>query len=291
MRRLVFCLLMIAGLAGLAGCAAPKPPPGSKQSHARVVSSPYGNFSFTNIQIFPDSLGVKVKADVASGATNRFEEVWFDVAIFNGNNTQTGKARLGVSNFAPGTSRSTETLVYLSGKDTQAFDLKFSEARLALKYVFKLTKPVESEDTIFDDKEVNIGFSPSTSQIGMVIRNKTETVMRIDWNNVAYVDTDGLSHRVIHEGVKMAEKNAVMPPTVIPPGSMINDLIYPASYISYSTGTGRVSGSWNERALFPKLPAARGMKGKEFKVFLPIEINGKVRNLNFVFQIKDAIEG
>lgn len=288
MNRLAYCLVLIACLAG---CASPKPPPGAKQSHDKVISTPYGDFAFTNIQLFPDIAGVKVKADVVSGSTKTFEEMWFDIAIFSSNNAQTGKGKLGVFNFVPGTRRSAETSIYLSGSGPRAFDIKFSEAKLALQYVFKMTKPVESDGLTYEDKEVSIGFAPSPAQIGMVIRNKTDTVMRIDWNNVAYVDTGGLSHRVIHEGVRLTEKNVVMPPTVIPPGSMIEDLVYPASYISYTAGTGRASGNWNERPLFPKLPAAREMKGKEFKVFLPIEINGKVRSINFVFQIKDALEG
>jgi hypothetical protein len=45
------------------------------------------------------------------------------------------------------------------------------------------------------------------------------------------------------------------------------------------------SSDWHIAPFLPDGPLASGMESKQFSVFMPLEINGKVTNYSFVFKI------
>ena len=61
----------------------------------------------------------------------------------------------------------------------------------------------------------------------MSLNNKTDNPIKIDWNQVSYVDISGMSHRIIHSGVKYIGRENPQSPTIIPPTAKIADIVFP----------------------------------------------------------------
>lgn len=158
----------------------------------------------------------------------------------------------------------------------------FKKGKYDVKYVCFMTKPINSKNLFVEDKMVSIKFTLNKKDIGFTLSNKTGNPIKIDWNQVSYVDTGSKSHKVIHEGVKFSSKSEPQAPTIIPPTSSIDDIISPSDYISFSS-----SGNWYQKPILPEGEEALPYKGKTFSIFLPLEINGKIKNYFFTFRIVD----
>jgi len=300
--KLAVCVL----IAALAACASNSPPrvanqspppavapPGSKQVHEKTVTTDEGPFQFTGLSILRDYFGARVVGKVTNNTPKRWNNASFDVVLVDVAGNKLGSKTLEFSDIAPGQTKPIGGILEAYGekvslKDANqisGFDLKFSGGSIFATYVFVLSKPAATNQLNFSDDAIDIQFSPSKKQLGFLIRNKNPGPAKIDWNSAAYVDTAGVSHKVMHDGIKFTDRSNVQAPTVIPPGAGINDLVYPIDYAYYVTGQ---YGGWTELPLFPEAPKAKAYKGQTFGVFLPIEIHGKIRNYNFVFTIKDV---
>jgi hypothetical protein len=146
--------------------------------------------------------------------------------------------------------------------------------------------PYEDRNLYYEDKFVGIIFSIPREQIGFTISNNTNRPIKIDWNQCSYIDVNKLAHAVIHTGVRYLERDKPQVPTVIPPSAMINDVILLSDYVDYTSGS---SGGWKSKAFFPVLsddPKNNLYVGKSFGLFMPLEIDGQVRNYSFLFRIE-----
>jgi hypothetical protein len=163
---------------------------------------------------------------------------------------------------------------------------QISKGADSVKHRFIMIKPWESQELLFEDQSIRITFSPSEKQIGMLIQNKTLSPIKVDWNNISYVDIAGLAHGVMHTGIRYMERDRPQVPTVIPPAAMIEDVIVPSDHISYTSGTG---GGWSSRPLFPGIITETDRYiGKSFSVFMPLEFDGAIKNYLFSFRIERA---
>jgi hypothetical protein len=151
------------------------------------------------------------------------------------------------------------------------------------KHKFTMIKPWENPELSFEDQSIKIRFSLSKKQIGLVLQNKMHSPIKLDWNNISYVDVAGLAHGVIHTGVRYIERDRPQVPTVIPPAAMIEDVIIPSDHISYTSGSGS---GWSSRSLFPAITETDLYIGKTFSVFMPLEFDGGVKNYLFSFRIE-----
>jgi hypothetical protein len=174
-----------------------------------------------------------------------------------------------------------ETLFDLK-EPVSKIEVKFKEGEYQAKYNFAMTKPQENKELVFDDKFLRIVFAVSKKQIGFNIRNKTDNPIKIDWNQVSYVDVLGKSHKVMHEGVKYISRNEPQSPTIIPPTAQLEDMVFPTDHVYFASGR---YGGWRDIPLFPEAPAAKHFKGQLFSVFIPLDINGTIRNYFFTFKI------
>lgn len=157
------------------------------------------------------------------------------------------------------------------------------------KYTFKMLKPKESDDLVFEDDALRIVFTLERHRFQFSLLNKTDGPMKLDWNQISYVDPNSGSHKVMHQGVRYIERDKALPPTVIPPSAKVDDVILPTDLVHHWQ-YGNTSG-WKENPLFPKpeKKEARALIGKTFSAFMPIEINSTTKNYNFVFQITDIV--
>jgi hypothetical protein len=156
----------------------------------------------------------------------------------------------------------------------------------------KITKVQEEgvEKYYFEDDMVKIVWIPTPYQISFVLTNKTDHSIKIVWDEAAYVDENGVSHRVMHEGVKYIDRNNPQPPTVVVRKGTIVDSIFPTDYVYYVSGE---YGGWREKPLFPTFGyTAEGIRdkaeqyvGKTIQVLLPLQIEGVVNEYIFSFKI------
>jgi len=181
---------------------------------------------------------------------------------------------------------------YVTGLSTREdvepvrFEIAFHDGSYPATYMVSMVKPKANKDLVYEDANIKISFNISKKQIQFDIKNKTDDPIKIDWNQISYVDVLGNSHRVMHKGVKFNDRENPQPPSTIPPTANMSDIVYPTDYVSYTSGK---YGGWNEQDLFPEAPKAKLYKGKKFSVFMPLEIKGKTKNYFFGFKINDVI--
>lgn len=106
-----------------------------------------------------------------------------------------------------------------------------------------------------------------------MLRNKADNPIRIDWNQVTFVDESSESHKVMHTEDRFEERHKYRVPTVVPPTAKVEDYISPLV----------------QKPLFPEGLEAKKFKGHSFSIFMPLEINGVVKNYLFTFKIMDVI--
>jgi hypothetical protein len=83
--------------------------------------------------------------------------------------------------------------------------------------------------------------------------------------------------------LRYIERDRPQVATIIPPEAMIEDAIVPSDHILYTSGS---SGGWSSRPLFPALVETDLYIGKTFSVFMPLELEGSVKNYSFTFRIE-----
>jgi hypothetical protein len=189
----------------------------------------------------------------------------------------------------PGVPFTTAATNYRTPDNIKSFKLVFKEAKYHVKWHFSLLKPKPSDDLSYEDESVSIKFSLAPDGISCNLRNKTSDPVTINWNNVSWVDYSGEAHKLIHSGVRLVDKEAPQPPTVIPPLARIAEAMFPADHVK-STSSG-----WSKESLWPDLVDTSGeqshlkkLEGAMFSVFMPLEIQGKTKNYSFIFTTKSV---
>ncbi|MGH7391531.1 MAG: hypothetical protein ACREM3_19030, partial [Candidatus Rokuibacteriota bacterium] len=155
----------------------------------------------------------------------------------------------------------------------------------------------------FEDEMVRILWFPTSTNVAFVLNNKTDHSIRIVWNDAAFVDASGISHRVMHEGVKYADRNNPQPPSVIVRRGSVKDFILPTTNVHWVEGYysryTSIPGRWSHMPLLPnsqvggdpeKLRStAQGLVGKTYQVLLPLQIEDVVNDYIFTFKV-DRVE-
>jgi hypothetical protein len=152
-------------------------------------------------------------------------------------------------------------------------------------YTFVLVKPAESESLVFEDENLKIAFEVSRKAINFSLTNKIDTALKIDWNQVSYVDVDGKAHKVFHTGVTYKDRDASLPPSIVPPTAKFEDMALPSDYSQWSD----VGGGYYSLDLLPQAASASSYVGKIFSIYMPVEMNNGVKGYLFSFRIKGAL--
>ena len=143
-----------------------------------------------------------------------------------------------------------------------------------------------------EDRLMRIIWAGPDDQLGFELLNKSDTPVKILWDAAAYVDITGQSRRVIHSGVKLADRNSPQAPSVITSKETLNDIVYPSDHVSYY-------GNWSQRPMFPCLqegdvctdPERRlvaAHSGSVYRVLLPVEAGTETYHYTFVFKVTKA---
>lgn len=138
----------------------------------------------------------------------------------------------------------------------------------------------KTQDGTYTDEYVTLAPQVGENRINMTIVNNHNSSIRVLWDEAAYIDNRGSSHRVIHMGVKLIDKEKAQVPSVIPQGAKIDDVLAP------SDGIVNDGGVWTYIPLadnkFTSQTSAQKVLTSyktdpyttETKLLLPIEVNG-----------------
>ena len=87
------------------------------------------------------------------------------------------------------------------------YEFKIHSGSYLVEYGVSLVKPTANSMPHFEDNVIDAIFVVSSAGILVALRNKLDEPVRIDWDQVSLVDTSGLSKRILHEGVRIAERD------------------------------------------------------------------------------------
>ena len=167
------------------------------------------------------------------------------------------------------------------------------------KQQFGETKVVSfNEDGIskyrFEDDYIEIIWFVGSKQFNFTMKNKSGHTLKINWDDISYVDYKGQVGRVMHNGVKYADRNNSQPATTVPRGASITDVLLPTDNVYYVSGQ---YGGWRERYLIPcvyQTPEAFNAEastyvGKTMTIMMPIMIENVQNDYTFSFNIEKLL--
>jgi hypothetical protein len=153
-----------------------------------------------------------------------------------------------------------------------------------------------------DNQRFAITSHLSPTGIAVELRNKSSEVIEVAWDQSVYIDEDGNSSRLIRGGVNLSEKDRPQPSTVIPPGTKVQETVFPVSRIEQQEG------QLSQRPIIPAeawiigdqkrlqelradrlrrmyLPGDKELAGKSVRLFLRLLVGDKKENVTLTFDI------
>ncbi len=179
---------------------------------------------------------------------------------------------------------------------TYDVELKHVEVPLDVKEQFgesKIMTLSENEITkyTYEDDYVAFTWFVSSTQFNFSLRNKTTHSIKIPWDEIAYINPNGQSMRVIHSGIKLIDRNNAQAPSVVAKNSTLDDILIPSDHIYYVSGQ---YGGWREKNLFGRYDSQEEAntskyKGATVSIVFPIIIENITNEYTFQFEVKDII--
>lgn len=175
--------------------------------------------------------------------------------------------------------------------------LKTVESPANAKQQFGETKVINFQDGTtdkyrYEDDYINIVWHVGSKQFYFDLLNKSGHTLKINWDDISFVDVNGKTGRVMHSGVKYIERNNSQPSTTVPKGATLSDILLPTDNVYYTSGT------WNERYLIPcvyknnaaKQAGAPLYVGKTMTIMMPIIIENIQNDYTFTFSIDKLLD-
>jgi hypothetical protein len=145
------------------------------------------------------------------------------------------------------------------------------------------TSPILNEKFTIQPTFGNKGIALDVHSLGEVIE--------MQWDQSSYIDEEGNASRLIKSNVRLSEKDRPQPSTVIPPGTRLQETVFPIGRIKQSS-----DGSLYQAGLFPEIiqngssakPHLESLVGKEVKLFLRLLVNDQKQNVTIVFKVDEV---
>lgn len=119
----------------------------------------------------------------------------------------------------------------------------------------------------------------------LVLYNKSEKPILIDWDNVNYMDVDNIGHTVLASGTRLADRAKDQLPSLINRRANITEKLISATHVYQSP----LTSLWVKRPMLPiDFGEASRYKNKEMKLIIPFTVDGLSAQYEFVFKIKDV---
>lgn len=163
------------------------------------------------------------------------------------------------------------------------------------KEQFGKTKIVNLSDSIsfltecsYEDNYISITWIVDSCCFHFALRNISAYTLKIDWDDISYVDYNGKVGRVMHSGVKYDERNSSQPSLLLPEGSLLSDALLPTENVGWSGSV------WNIKALVPNSfndvygnaeAMASTYVGSTLSILMPIYIENVRNDYLFRFNV------
>lgn len=142
----------------------------------------------------------------------------------------------------------------------------------------------------YEDDYIDIVWYVGSKQFNFTLKNKSGHTLKLNWDDVSYVDTKGQVGRVMHSGVKYTDRNNSQPATTVPKGASISDILLPTENVYFVSGQ---YGGWRENYLIPCVyqtpeafnAGASSLVGKTMTIMMPIIIENVQNDYTFTFNI------
>ena len=146
----------------------------------------------------------------------------------------------------------------------------------------------------YEDDYINIVWYVGLKQFNFTLNNKSGHSLKINWDDISFVDTKGQVGRVMHSGVKYTERNNSQPATTVPKGASISDILLPTENVYFVSGQ---YGGWRENYLLPCVyqtpeafnAGASSLVGKTMTIMMPIMIENVQNDYTFTFNIEKLL--
>ena len=170
--------------------------------------------------------------------------------------------------------------------------LKTVESPDNAKQQFGETKIVNFQDGEtnkyrYEDDYINIVWYVDSKRFYFDLTNKSGHTIKINWDDISYVDYNGKVGRVMHSGVKYTERNNSQPASTVPKGATLSDILIPTENVYF------ISGGWREKYLIrcvyndaaTRDAQASSYVGKTMTIMMPIMIENVQNDYTFTFNI------
>lgn len=143
--------------------------------------------------------------------------------------------------------------------------------------------------TSYKDELIFVSWKIDRNRINLSVKNNASGSIKILWDDMAFVGLNNDSHRIIHKGVKYSEKEKEQAPSIVARNTELIDVIIPADNIYYKESWAK----WSAHPLVsdclysPEDEASQHPDGKKIQVLLPVIVNEKRYEYQFVFEIEN----
>lgn len=257
----------------------------------QIINVPEGSFSFDNLNVFTPSYGGNPW--LAGRITNNTDKEWsnlrFNVKFYDIENNPLGDTMLTIyslgigKQYQFGDKNYGETIYNMPKGKLGRLELSYFSGIYPVIYNCSMIKPEIGNTLLYSDENLSIQYRIVSDSITFQLTNKTNNPIKVDWNQISFIDSTGLAQRIMHTGVKYNNANEYQQPSIVPPLAKIEDQLIPTKNIWFEKGE---YGGWRTNPLFPEGPIAEKLVGSTFGVFFPLEINGQIVNYNFTFRIE-----
>lgn len=142
-------------------------------------------------------------------------------------------------------------------------------------------KTIEEKDVTqysFEDELIDITICGGFSQFNFKLKNKSQSSIKIVWDDAVFVDYSGSTSKVMHSGIKYSQREASQPASTIIRGASLEDTIVPTSNVRYSDDLKM----WVTDSLYPENVTS---EVKQIRLMLPIQIKDVVNEYVFIFDV------
>lgn len=136
---------------------------------------------------------------------------------------------------------------------------------------------------VYEDRYIRAEFAPAlNTAVHFKLHNRSNQTIRIIWDDAVFVNVDGSTSRVMHAGVRYIDRNNSQPPTTIPAGGNVSELVLPTNNVYFVSGSG---GGWRTSPIVPRTSDPTIYDGRMVSVFLPVEVGKDRHEYRFNFRL------
>jgi hypothetical protein len=159
-------------------------------------------------------------------------------------------------------------------------------------YDVQMTHPIDSKKMFYENDTMSIEFSLEPKDVAVVITNKTDEGIKINWDDVS-LSLFGNANRIVHKETSYMGHTLTQPSTTIPPHTKLKDILIRSKDVKYYTASG--DGFLVIQTIFPvynygeKWMAAwiDSLRGSQINIFLPYYLGETRVSKYYILSIKN----